>query len=34
MHYAVEDWENDLEWLESIFYRKWMAFKWPSLELY
>ena len=33
MQYAVEDWAEDLDWLEEEFYRPWMAFSWPSVTV-
>jgi hypothetical protein len=31
MEYAVDDWANDLDWLESTFYKSRMKFSWPNV---
>ena len=32
MGYAVNDWENDLDWLKNKFYKSWMKFSWPNVQ--
>jgi hypothetical protein len=30
---AIQDWEDDLQWLKQTFYKPFMRFRWPSTRV-